>query len=92
MSLNLDTLFKQLQDISSGAHVQLKTSTPTGRSVEPYYPSIPALPPHSGSSTLTVLKGRELAASGCTYDPLLAEPLSSFEPDLSKPKPTEASQ
>lgn len=70
MSLDIDTLFKQLQDISSGTHVQLRTPTgrpPTERTPEPYYPVIPALPPCEGATTLSILKGREPGASDLVY-------------------------
>lgn len=73
MSLNLDTLFKQLQDISSGTHVQLKTSTPTGRTKEPYYPVIHALPAPDGATATTILKGREPDASALVYSSVSGE-------------------
>ena len=70
MSLDVDTLFKQLRDISSGTHVQLRTSTPTGRMSEMDYPTIPVLPPCAGPTTLTILKGREPGHSEYTYVPV----------------------
>ncbi len=73
MSLNLDTLFTQLKETSSGTHVQLKTSTPTGRTAEPYYPVIHALPPCDGEAALNILKGREPGPSQLTYTPVSGE-------------------
>lgn len=69
MSLNLDSLFKQLQEISAGTNVHIAT-TPTKRTVEPYYPPIHALPPPEGATTLNIVKGREECAGSLVYNPL----------------------
>lgn len=72
MSLNLESLFKQLQEISAGTNVHIAT-TPTKRTVEPYYPPIHALPPPEGATTLNIVKGREPGHDSLVYNPVSGE-------------------
>jgi len=70
MSLDIEALFKQLQDISSGTHVQITTRTHPGCPAEPCYPTVLPLPPCAGPDTLSILKAREPGDSDMVYTPV----------------------